>query len=663
MMRSALALALSVPLIAIAADEMVRAVHLDLSVSLAPQARTLTAKTAIVCECGGPLTLSLGLPFVVERLTIDGVSSESTVESGNEQKRFRIELPPSLAQHRIELTYHGELQPLVEQDERGVLGGLPAMASERGSFLPAGSGWYPELSVDTFTYRLDIELPQGQRALAPGQLVQESDDAHGYRAQFELMHPAQGIDLVAGPYTVNERMAGNVRVRTFFHSEIAQLATAYLEAAAGFIDRYSKSIAPYPYTAFSIVSSPLPTGFGMPAFTYLGIDVLKLPFIRSTSLGHEVLHNWWGNGVYVDWQQGNWSEGLTAFMADYAYKESESEAAAREMRLSWLRDFAALPEQRDQPLREFTSRAHDASQIVGYDKAAFLFLMLRDEIGSEAFAAGLRRFFEQGKFRRASWSDLEHAFAKASGRDLHAFFAQWLDRRGAPSIGVQTASASAAGKGYRIDLMLTQRGTPYALRLPIAVQTDRGVEEKIVRVQAREQALVLETAERPRSMTIDPQLRVFRRLHADEIPPIVRQVTLDPSTVTVIASKGDEFEPEARQLAKRLMDTDAHFVERMPADASVILIGLTADVDARLKDAHLAPRPREVSDRGSAQVWTAPLENGKTLLAISARDAAALQALLRPLPHYGRQSWLVFDGAKAVDRGVWEVGAVSWRFE
>ena len=59
--------------------------------------------------------------------------------------------------------------------------------------------------------------------------------------------------------------------------------------------------------------------------------MLRLPFIRASSLGHEVLHNWWGNGVLVDYARGNWSEGLTTFMADYAYKSEESAAAAREM--------------------------------------------------------------------------------------------------------------------------------------------------------------------------------------------------------------------------------------------------------------------------------------------------------------------------------------------
>jgi hypothetical protein len=33
--------------------------------------------------------------------------------------------------------------------------------------------------------------------------------------------------------------------------------------------------------------------------------------------------------------------------------------------------------------------------------------------------------------------------------------------------------------------------------------------------------------------------------------------------------------------------------------------------------------------------------------------AAALQALQRGLPHYGKQSWLVFEGTRAQDKGIW----------
>ena len=55
----------------------------------------------------------------------------------------------------------------------------------------------------------------------------------------------------------------------------------------------------------------------MPSFTLLGAKVIRLPFIVSSSYPHEILHNWWGNGVFVDVQQGNWCEGLTAYLADH----------------------------------------------------------------------------------------------------------------------------------------------------------------------------------------------------------------------------------------------------------------------------------------------------------------------------------------------------------
>ena len=82
-------------------------------------------------------------------------------------------------------------------------------------------------------------------------------------------------------------------------------------------------------------------------------------------------------------------------------------------------------------------------------------------------------------------------------------------------------------------------------------------------------------------------------------------------------------------------------------------MGLHAEVDAALARAGLPPRPAGLAGRGSAQVWTLNRETGAPVAVVSARDADALRALLRPLPHYGGQSWLVFEGSRAVERGIW----------
>ena len=59
----------------------------------------------------------------------------------------------------------------------------------------------------------------------------------------------------------------------------------------------------------------------MPSFTLLGSRIIRFPFILQTSYPHEVLHNWFGNGVYIHPDSGNWAEGLTTYLADHLLSE------------------------------------------------------------------------------------------------------------------------------------------------------------------------------------------------------------------------------------------------------------------------------------------------------------------------------------------------------
>jgi aminopeptidase N len=642
------------------ASAQVETVHHELDLRLDPSRRMLQAVDRIDLNGAGGAEIRLAQSFRPERATIDGqILPAPHAQDGH--WLWRLQLRPGSMQ-RLELHYDGVLHPLVEADHRGTLEGLPPMSDARGTYLPAGTGWYPTVAGAAFSYRVTLQLPPGQRGLVPGRLEHEQDGAQGYRATFAFPHPAEGIELMAGPYVVRERMLeregkASIRLRTWFHPEIAELAPGYLDAPDAYLDLYEGWIGAYPFSEFSVVSSPLPTGFGMPTLTYLGVEVLRLPFIRATSLGHEVLHNWWGNGVYVDYARGNWAEGLTTFMADYTYRERENPAAAREMRQSWLRDFAAIPPGEDMPLRGFTSRTHGTSQIVGYHKAAFLFLMLRDRLGPQRFDAGLRQLWGSQQFRRASWADLQRSFEAAAGERLDAFFEQWLERRGAPDVRVESARAEPAGGRHRVHVTLVQAAPAYALSLPLALHTAAGTELRTVQMTQLRETVVIESASAPESVRLDPDLRVLRRLEARELPPILRQVMLDAATRVQLA-----LEPAQREtglaLARALLD---HSPDTGPPDANAprLVIGLHEAVDRALASAGLPPRPETLAGRGSAQVWTGYSETGRALAVISARDVAALQALMRPLPHYGRQSWLVFDGARAIDRGVWPVEAAS----
>ena len=425
---------------------------LVLTVELDPASRRLSAVAELVSP--GDFAFALHESLAVHAAFADGRAIAPRSNPGGGHRIWRIAAPRGA---RLRIEYGGTLPPLDRSlDHRAVLHPKPPMASSAGSFLPAASLWYPQLA-DAFTYSVRLSLPADQRGLVAGRLVAETLPAkpgERYVAQFEFTQPTDGIDLMAGPYVVREKLVPRerdepLRLRTYFYSDLESLAESYLEDSARYIALYSQRIGAYPYAGFSVVASPLPTGLGMPTLTYIGAQVLKLPFIRATSLGHEVLHNWWGNGVYVDYGKGNWSEGLTTFMADYFYKERESADAAREMRLSWLRDFAAVPEGAHLPLTAFRSRTHGAEAAVGYGKSAMVFFMLRDAIGEEAFHRGTRLVWERHRFKVAGWDDLRQGFRRSERAFARGFFpAMGGARRRAENRGKRRARAHAGSREH-----------------------------------------------------------------------------------------------------------------------------------------------------------------------------------------------------------------------
>jgi aminopeptidase N len=143
----------------------------------------------------------------------------------------------------------------------------------------------------------------------------------------------------------------------------------------------------------------------------------------------------------------------------------------------------------------------------------------------------------------------------------------------------------------------------------------------------------------------------------DEAPPILRQVMVDQTTATVLLPESGEARKAAETLAAKMQNRVPKLItptDGLPA-APVLVIGLADQVDAWLAKHHLPERPDLIKGKGSAQAWTVSRPDGVTLAVVSAQDLASLAALARPLPHYGRQSYVVFDGAKMVSRGAWPI--------
>ncbi len=636
--------------------------HVELDVRIDPDQRVLHVTGSLALPNRESQEVVLHGDSDVHRFAVnDRPLRPGRIPSGKSPLlRWQIH-PQSNGAVKVEFAYALPLSPMdTTIDHRAVLGANVAAIGPAGAFVPATTAWYPALPDGMATYRIAILTPKGLRTVVSGRLVEETHTDAGTRVVFESQRPLPGIDLMAGPYIVSERnvvLEGkrDVRVRTYFHRELQDLAEGYLDAASRYIERYDRFVGAYAHPTYSIVSSPLPTGFGMPGIAYLGRQVIRLPFILGTSLGHEVLHDWWGNGVYPDYTRGNWTEGLTTFMADYAFREDEGAEPAKLMREGWLRDYASVPPDRDRPLRSFVSRRHGADQAVGYNKTAFVFFMLRDQIGESAFVEGIRAFWRQRNGTVASWDDLRMAFEQASATDLRAFFDQWVERAGAPTIDIESARRLPdAGDQRRIEIRLRQAAPVYRVRVPLRIELEDGRSiDVIVDTADASRRVVVDVPASARFVMLDPQARLFRRVDAAETAPTLRPIMLDPQT-RVVLGRDPEGRIAALKLAAAVLDSGARAAEIAGLDrhAPVLVVALSAEVPDLLHRLGLPALPQAMAGVPSAFVY-AGRSGTRPFVVVSAPDPGALLALTRSLPHLGGQSYAVFEGGRSVRRGLW----------
>jgi aminopeptidase N len=620
--------------------------HHELIVRLDPARHEISATDHVRFAAKLPSDFVLAGALGVQRVTVEG----APVPARQTNEQWHLELADRDT-HEITIEYGGVIPGDGGEDANGVL------VDPSGTFL-SGAAWYPDFGSTLVSFDLTVSVPAGQVAVAPGRLADEDSSKEGYRARFVSEAPMEEIALFAGPYRVEERTHGRQRLRTYFHPAVADLADVYLEKTGSYLDLYADWIGEYPFSGFSVVSGPLPVGLGFAGLTYVGVDVLRLPFLPETSLGHEILHCWWGNGVLIDASEGNWAEGLTTFMADYTYAERKSAAAARDMRLRWLREYAVLPEERDLPLTHFRERHHTASQVVGYHRAAMLFLMLRDELGTTVFDAGIRRFWATNRFRRARWSDLRQAFEAAAQRSLGGFFEQWLERSGAPVLHVQNAEVHASNGAWEVGFSLRQDGRPYRLRVPVEIVTASGAVSNYVDLDSSDQSFTVVVGDRPVRLRIDPDFRIFRRLDPIEVPPILRGVAFDKEAPVVVADGGPAAREIAGEVAARFFERTPRVMEgseHFPAGA-VLVVGTDKPVVALLTREKLPLPPQDFMGRGTARAWAAQRPDGGTVVVVSGRDLSALREIANLLPHYGGESFVAFEGRTAQDRGLRPAG-------
>ncbi len=509
---------------------------------------------------------------------------------------------------------------------------------DNGVFLVGD--WYPLLSTPCY-YKLSAKLPKGYLAVSEAEQIEEVIGDEDTTFKFNLPHPLDHLHLVASDrYVASKEKHKSIDIYTYFFVEDEGYLKTYLDYSKKYIDLYDRLFGEFPYKRFSIVENFFPTGYSMPTFTLLGSSIIRLPFIVETSLGHEILHQWLGNYVSVDLEKGNWSEGLTTYLADHYYAEQKGNGS--DYRKKLLMNYQSFVDQEnDFPLKAFQGVSDEKARAIGYGKSAMVFHLLKRAVGEHRFQNSIRHFISQNRFQIADWDDIRASFEEMNNMDLGWFFDQWLNKKGLPDLEIKSAKLSHESGQYLLEIELSQDGSVYQLDVPVTIYLDDNTKKKqILKLSKVVETFKINLGTKPLRVVIDEDYDVPRRLSEPEFPPVISRIMGEKRIVFVLEK--DE-KPTYQTFIDLFGDKKTEFKTSDQLDMSdlksstLIVLGRRNPLIKRLFGG------TEVDAEGfNIIVKENPFNDQKVIALVNGESKEEVEKAAKKVTHYGTYSILDF---------------------
>ncbi|MGW8268677.1 MAG: M1 family metallopeptidase, partial [Longimicrobiales bacterium] len=375
--------------------------------------------------------------------------------------------------------------------------------------------WLPMIDhpYDKATSEFLVTAPVHYQVVANGLLLEETDLGDGQR----LTHWKQSVPIPSwlnalGVARFSSRHFGTVNgipLQTWvFHQDREAGVTTFdgptRDAMAFFIER----IGPYPYEKLANVEAA-GMGGGMEHASAIFYGARSVTMEPATGLvTHEIAHQWFGDSVTEsDWDDVWLSEGFATYLTLLAKEHYEGrDAFVAGLKAARERVWSGEERNpRETVVHDNLTNMENVLSDLQYQKGAWILHMLRWEIGTDQFSAGLREYYRRYRDSTASTADLVRVMEEISGQELDWFFDQWLHRTPSPTLEGSWRYDAGSGQ-IEIELAQTQPGAPYRLGLEVGV-FEPGMDNarvEVIRMTGTRQAFRLPVAGEPRAVVLDP---------------------------------------------------------------------------------------------------------------------------------------------------------------
>lgn len=708
---------------ACAADPVLRGAiirHHELFVQIVPQQHALIAKDRLTLEVPQlktPIRFSLAPTLQIDHIAVvqESAGTESLIldvpfelEHGSTPESAQeVTISPQVSaagRVMLEVHYHGFIND-PPRDPRHLRFVTPSETSghigPEGVYISSESSWYPDVPQSLSTFTLQVAVPTGWTVVTQGKSGNSRACPDGLCrddnmeiTEWAVTEPSEALTLAANAFVSTFRdwtakTGQRIRLSTYLFPDDAHLAGEYLDATARYLDAYIPLLGPYPFERFAVVENFFASGLGMPSFTLLGSGIIKRHYVQPYALGHEIVHSWIGNDIFNRAERGNWVEGLTTYLANYYWHELMGDhIQARDQRRLMVQSYNLyVPPERDYPVGNFTRKLDEHDNAIGYQKAAMLFHLLRQEVGEETFWRALKALVKQYHGKHAEWRDLERVFAEESHQDLRWFFSQWMEQDGAPVLSLSEAITRPVpghpAQAFQLEATIVQSNKPFRFPLQLRILMEGDHEEMLtVPLRSLREAISVTLSARPIAIDLDPDFMAFRRIPRQALSPVLNHFVTDRKRSVVMAFSDEPSHPSPfRDVVARIetQESQKPVGERtaiislaqdglLPPEGSVLVLG-GPESRQRIQTIlanHCGERV-VMNDRGVTVMGTAHEGPGLALLVschrvdhpgsvVTVLYAASQQAVAkvaRLLFFYGWNSFVLFKDGAVAARGEW----------
>ncbi|HCJ48548.1 MAG TPA: aminopeptidase N [Microbacterium sp.] len=310
-------------------------------------------------------------------------------------------------------------------------------------------------------WRFSVTAPDGWVVLSNGaETARESVDG-GARVAFAETEPISSYitAVAAGPYhRVEGRWIGpqgDVALGVLCRASLAEHLDAdeILDVTRSGLSALTEAFAQdYPWGKYDQIFVP---EYNLGAMENPGLVTFTEAYVfrgratraqreaRANTILHEMAHMWFGDLVTMRWWDDLW---LKESFADFMGSHTAAVAAGFEdawvtfasRRKGWAYTQDQLPT--THPIVAYIPDLEAAKlnfDGITYAKGASVLKQLVGFVGEDEFFRGAQRYFADHAFGNTTLEDLLVALEAASGRDLRAWSAAWLETTGLPTVSLE----------------------------------------------------------------------------------------------------------------------------------------------------------------------------------------------------------------------------------